>query len=484
MQNGNLKTQVASGMTWKLVEKLLSQCISFVLSLILARILAPSDYGTVAMINIFISIADVVITSGFSVSLIQKEQITDKDYATAFYCNLSLSLILYLILFTLAPTIAKMYEMPELVMLLRVVALKLPISAYNSIQNAHISRNMQFKKSFFSTCIGTLLSGVLGVIMAIKGFGAWALVVQQISLTAFNTLVLLFVVNWYPKTFFSKKSFRSMLAYSSKTMGTDIVGAGFNQLNSFIIGLKYSTSDLAYYNKGQQLPCTLSAALNTSATTVLFSAISKCSNDYDNVKRIARKTLKAISFLLFPMMIGIVMVSNELVVILYTEKWIDMVPYLIVFSLSEALSVIGSIDVVLLKAIGMSGTTLKLEFIKKPIYIVVVLLAMQFGVYYILFSVLIVNFIGMLINSISTKKTINYGFGEKLFDCGYAFISSFLMCAVVYLVNFLPVNSVAISLILKVMVGCFVYLLIALLSKNKIFKELILFIKAFVRRKV
>lgn len=482
-QNQQLKTQVAAGLSWKFAERLLSQLITFVVSLVLARLLLPEDYGAVAMLTIFITVADVIITSGLAVALIQKKDATEADFSTAFYCNFILSCVLYAILFFLAPTIAKMYSLPELSLLLRVLALKLPVSAYNSIQNSYISRNMQFKKLFFSTLFGTVFSAALGVFFAYKGYGAWALIIQQLSSIAINTLILAFTVKWHPKLIFSRSSFKSMAGYGIKVMGTDLTGTAFNQINPFIVGLKYTTADLGFYTKGQQLPNMMNSTIVNALSSVLFPAISKVANSGGDVKKVSSKSLKLIAYVLFPIMFGLAAVSKELTVVLYTSVWLDMVPYMIIMCVDGAINVIGSIDILILKAIGKSGATLKLELIKKPLYLGLIVLAMYLGIIYIAISVPIMSLIGIMINSIALKKTIKYGFFEKLKDCAYAFLLSAVMFGAVFGLGYIPISSSVLLLAIKVIVGVAIYVGLSALFKNQSFCIVLNYLKHFVKRK-
>ena len=480
----SLKSQVISGITWKFAERLLAQLITFALSLILARLLSPEDYGAVAMVNIFIIIADILITSGLSAALIQKKDATEADFSTVFYCNLIMSVVLYAILFMFAPLIAEMYKIPELSLILRIIALKLPFSAFNSVQNSYVARNMQFKRLFFSSVIGTLISAGLGVYLAYNGYGAWALVAQQLSVIVINSILLLFLIPWHPKFIFSKDSFKSVIGYGSQVMATDLSGTVFNQINGLAIGVKYTSSDLAFYTKGQQLPQAVSTTVSSALTGVMFPAIAKVSEDMQSVKKAARKSLKLISYVVFPLMFGMAVISHELVIVLYTEKWVNTVPYMIIMCIDGGISVIGAIDIIVLKAIGKSSSTLKLELIKKPLFLILIIAAMQFGVIWIAVIVPVMDLIATAINSYSLKKWINYGFFEKVFDCKDALFLSAVACGLAYLAGFINIPSNFIILILKFIIAVGCYILLSALFRNASFKELLGFIKnVFNKRK-
>lgn len=477
-----LKQKVMSGVVWRFGEKFLAQGIAFIVSLVLARLLSPEDYGAVAIVLIFVTIADVVLSSGFNMALIQKVNATEEDYSTVFYVNLSLALILYIIVFFLAPFLSELYNLPELTNLIRIIALKLPISSYNTIQIAYISRNMQFKLFFFSTLVGTIISAVVGIVMAYKGCGAYSLAGQQLTNLIIDTSVLFVTVKWKPKFIFSKRSFLSMLPFSIKNMATDMTGTIFNQLNPFIIGIKYSTTDLAYYTKGQQLPSVLNTVISSSLTSVLFPAIAKVSNENEKTKEALRRSIRMTSFILFPIMTGLIVLASSIVTILYTDKWIAIVPYMQLMCVDIIISTIGSLDVITLRAIGKSGVALVLEFIKKPVYLILILVAMNYGVFMLAVAAVCISFIGLSINSVALKKYIKYSFFEKLLDCLYPFIACVLMALVVYSFYLLPVTNLYLKTTICVIVGGMIYVLFALITKNKEFNEIYQYIKVLSKK--
>lgn len=273
MKDKDLKNKVFSGLIWKFAERILAQGVSFIVSVVLARILMPSDYGIVALILVFINIANVFVTSGFSTALVQNKDANSVDFSTNFYCSFALSILVYGILFAIAPFLSQFYEMPDLALILRVFALRIPLSAYSAIQHAYVERYMIFKRYFFSTLGGTLISGVVGIMMAYNGFGAWALIAQYFTNTIVDILVLSITVPWHPEFRFSWKSAKSMMNYGWKILVADLSGTFFDQLRSLIVGKAYTSADLAFYNKGNQLPSLITTNISSSIMTVLFPAI-------------------------------------------------------------------------------------------------------------------------------------------------------------------------------------------------------------------
>jgi len=304
-QKDSLKSKTISGLFWRFGERITAQLISFVVSIILARILLPEQYGTIACVTIFITLANVFVTSGLGTALVQKKNADELDFSTMFWASLSLSIVLYLILFFTAPLIANIYHDSLLIPVIRIMSIKIPIAAISSIQQAYVTNRMIFKKFFFSTLFGTLVSAIVGIIMAINGFGVWALVAQYLTNSTIDTIVLFVTIDWRPKFTFSKKRFDSLFSYGWKIMASSFIGTFFNQLRSLIIGVKYTSADLAYNNKGEQIPSILADNLNIAYDSVLFSSISKVQDDKESVKNLLRKATKTSAYILCPLLLGI-----------------------------------------------------------------------------------------------------------------------------------------------------------------------------------
>lgn len=476
-----LKNKTFSGVFWKFMERILAQGITFIVSMILARILSPDDYGVVAIITIFVSISDVFISSGFVMAIVRKKEVTDVDLSSVFYTNLFISLVLYGTIFIIAPTLSNAYQI-DFTWYLRIIALKLPVSSLNSMQCAIVSRNMEFKKFFFATLIGTVLSAIVGIVMAYRGFGVWAIIAQQLVNLIVDTICLLFIVHWFPKLKFSFKSIKNMFSFSSKNMLTDLTGTIFNQLNSFIIGLKYSEADLAYYSKGQQLPSTMNTTVTSAMTSVLFSTISKVADSIEMVKRAERKSLKMLSFVLFPVMVGLAMVTKEFVLIFYTEKWSSMIFFMQIMCLDAVIGVIGAFDILTLRAIGKTNVTLVLEFIKKPLFLLLIFIAMQYGVKMIAILTLANSLLVIIIDSIAIHKYTGYNLLEKIKDCLFPILASSIMALAIFGISFVNVN-IYIMLLLKIVIGVIVYLSLCIIFKNDVFKEIIMILRKKVSKK-
>lgn len=472
MNDQKLKSQMTSGMIWKFAERFAAQGVSFVVSMVLARILMPEDYGAVAIINIFISIADVFLSSGLNTSLIQKRDADDLDFSTIFYLNLGLSLVLYVMLFGMAPFIAQVYDMPILKSAIRVFALRLPVSAFQVIQVAYISKKMQFKKFFFATITGTILSALVGIAMAIKGMGVWALIGQYLSNTVIDTMMLWATVKWMPKNMFSIKAAVPLIKYSWKVMMTDLLGTLCNNLGDFIIGAKYSSANLAYYTKGKQLPQLFRTNIYTTLISVLFPGIAAVNDNMVTVKKITRKSVRIMAYIVFPISLGLMAAGKTIVEVLFTEKWLPMLPYVYVMCVETIISVPATIALQSIKAVGRSDLMLKSEIIKKIFFIISTVVAMNYGVFAIALTVPANTLLDLTINTIINKKIINYSVFEELSDCFTALTLSLIMAVILVFIGKLEFN-IYVKVVIQILVGVLSYAGLSYLTKNKEFNYIL-----------
>lgn len=466
MNNENLKSQMISGMIWKFGERFIAQGVSFIVSLVLARILLPDDYGVVAVINIFITLADVFLSSGLNTALIQKQDADDIDFSTIFWCNLFLGLLLYFALAIAAPVLAIAYEMPILTSAIRVFALRLPISSFQSIQTAYVSRKMEFKKFFFSTITGTLVSAVVGIAMALLGFGVWALIAQYMTNTIIDTLFLFASVRWYPKFVFSWDRAKPLIKYGSRVMCTDLIGTLFNNLGDFIIGLKYTSTDLAFYTKGKQLPTLFKSNISTTLVSVLFPGMSYINDDKARVREFSRRSVRMLTYIIYPIMIGLLVMAKPLTVFLYTEKWLAIVPFASIVCIESVFSVPGTIALQTIKSVGRSDLMLKAEFVKKPILLFSLFLAIHFGVYAIALTLPINTFIELIINGVLVQVVVGYRLSELIYDTLPALGISSLMGVCVYIISKAFKVGVTLQLVICIFCGTILYLVISALTHN------------------
>lgn len=472
-----LKQKAVLGMLWRFGERISAQAISFIVSIILARILLPEEYGIIAIVNIFIAIANVLVTSGLGATLIQKKDADELDFSTIFYSGIALAFIMYLGLYFIAPWIADIYSNSDLTLVLRVMGLRLPVAAINSVQQAYVARKMIFKKFFFSTLIGTILSAVVGIIMALQGFGVWALVAQYLTNTCVDTLVLFFTINWKPKLQFSFVRFQSLFSFGWKVIATGLLGEFFNQLKGMLIGAKYTSTDLAYYNRGESIPNLITNNISSTIESVMFPTIAQIQDDKLLVKQAIRRMMKLSSFVLMPILFGLAAVAKPLVKILLTDKWLFCVPYLQIVCIQQCFSVLNTANLQAFKAVGRGDVLLRLEFIKKPVYLICILFALPFGPLAIAIANLIYGIIALGINSYPSKKILNYSTKEQIQDIIPYLLLAISMGILVLWVGNLSINNSYIILFIQIITGIILYLIGARLFLFSDFQYLFSYLK-------
>ena len=470
-------SKVITSLIWKFMERISAQFVSFAISIILARLLMPEDYGVISMILVFITIADVFVTSGFASSLIQKKDANEKDFSTMFFLSFIMSILIYIALFLLAPYIANFYNMLDLTLIIRVFALKLPIASVNSIQHAYVSKHLIFKKFFFSTLIGTIISGVIGIIMAYNGFGVWALVAQYLSNSFIDTLVLFITIPWRPKLLFSTKSAKQMMKFGWKVTVAELISNIYTELRSLIIGKLYTSEDLAYYKKGNQFPELILNNVDTSIGSVLFPAISNNSDSKENVKRMTSKAIKISTYLIFPMMVGMFVVAEPLINLLLTEKWSAAILFMQINCIGQMVKPLSTANNQAIKALGRSDIFLKMEITKKVIGVILIFSVMSISVEAIAYSMLLYAVISTIINIYPNKKLMNYSLKEQIKDLLPALFVSAIMGVVCNLFNYLYFSEI-ITIILQVVSGVIIYLIL-----SKVFKlEAYIMLKEYLKK--
>ncbi len=481
MEKDSLKKSVLSNLIWKFGERIGAQCVSFIVSIVLARLLLPADYGLVTMVTIFITIANVFVSNGFGESLVQKQDADNVDFSTIFYFEIVFSFGIYVILFIAAPYIADFYNEPVLCNVLRVFALRVPLAGINSVQQAYVKKKMIFKKFFFSTIIGTIVSAVVGIALAYRGFGVWALIAQYLCNSVMDTVILWVTVKWRPNLVFSFTRLKELVAYGWKIMAAGLINSFYSQLRSLVIGKVYTASDLAYYNRAQQFPQLLVTNVNASIDGVLFPAMSNEQNDKERIVRIMRRSIKVSSFVLFPLMVGLAVVSTPLIRLILTEKWLPCVPYLQVICIQFMLQPIQTANLQAIKALGRSDLFLKLEIIKKIVGILSILLVMKMGVMAIAVTEVLYSVYASVINASPNKKMLGYGYKAQIIDIFPAVSLSLVMGIIVNLYNYLQCPDIMI-LVLQVITGAIIYVASAYIFKIESFSYILSMIKEYIKK--
>lgn len=468
---------VISNFLWRFAERCGAQLVTFIVSIVLARILSPNDYGTIALVTVFITILQVFIDSGLSTALIQKKDADDLDFSSVFYFNFVVCIILYLLMFFSAPYIAKFYNDLSLTPIIRVISLTLIISGVKGVQQSYVSRNMLFKRFFFSTLGGTIFSAVLGIAMAYAGFGVWAIVFQQLSNNTIDTLILWITVKWRPVKKFSWLRLKNLLSFGWKLLASSLLDTVYNNLRNMIIGKLYTPADLAFYNQGDKFPKLIVTNINTSIDSVLLPTMS---NEQDNpvrVKEMTRRAIKTSTYIMAPLMIGLAFCAEPIVRLVLTDKWLPCVPYLRIFCVTYLFWPIHTANLNAINSMGRSDLFLKLEILKKIIGMILLLSTMWFGVMAMAYSLLISSFTSQLINTWPNRYLLKYSYIDQIKDILPNIVMALLMGGFVYFISYLNL-PILVSLVVQILSGGIIYLILSILTKNDSFIYLINILKS------
>lgn len=469
--------KVFSNFIWRFAERCGAQLVTFIVSIVLARILTPSDYGTIALVTVFTTILQVFIDSGLSTALIQKKDADDLDFSSVFYFNFVICIILYLIMFVSAPFIADFYKDSSLVSIVRVISLTLIISGVKGVQQSYVSRHMLFKRFFFSTLGGTIFSAVLGIIMAYAGFGVWAIVFQQLSNNAIDTLILWITVKWRPIKKFSWSRLKNLLSFGWKMLASSLLDTVYNNLRNMIIGKLYTSADLAFYNQGDRFPKLIVTNINTSIDSVLLPTMSNEQDNHVRVKNMTRRAIKISTYIMAPLMIGLAFCAKPIVQIVLTDKWLPCVPYLQIFCISYLFWPIHTANLNAIKAMGRSDLFLKLEVIKKFIGMILLLITMNISVMAMAYSLLISGLISQVINSWPNRYLLKYSYIDQIKDILPNIVMALIMGGFVYFISYLNL-PILVSLVVQILSGGIIYLILSILTKNDSFIYLINILKS------
>lgn len=476
------KSLIIKSLLWKYFERLGTQIISFVVSVILARLLTPDHYGAIALIMIFINVCNVIIDGGLNTALIQKKQADDLDFSTIFYSSLLISVLLYCILFFVAPYIAEFYAMPILSNVIRILGINIIFYALNSIQRAYVSKHMMFNVLFYSSFIAVLLSGLIGILLAYNGAGIWALVAQNLSSIIITSIVMWFTIKWRPLLMFSIDRFCGLFSYGWKILMANFITVMFVEVRKLCIGKIYSTSNLAYYEKGEQFPSLIMNNIFTSIQSILLPTFSEYQDDKLKIKSMMRRATKMSCFVIYPLMVGMIVTAEPLVNMLLGDKWNGAVPFIQIMCVANFFRPITISNWEAIKALGYSGVTLKLEVLKKIIDIVILLVTIKTGVMAVAWGVVLFNFICIFINLFPNIKLLNYRIKEQIFDATPTFLISILMGVVIYFFRFMSIGN-TLLFIIQFIIGVLTYIAFCLLFKEESMMYLLGLLKQNIQNK-
>lgn len=466
MENDFYKTKAKalSGLMWSFLEKFGAQCVTLVVSIVLARLLEPDVFGMIGIVTVFMAVLNVFVDSGLGNALIQKKDADAVDFSSVFFFNILMCTALYLLLFLIAPLIAKFFKLPELSPVIRVMGLTLIFSGINNVQKAFVARHLKFKSFFFATLGGTLGAAAVGIFMAVKGYGVWTLVGQSLFSSLANTIILWITVKWRPVWKFSGERFKGLFIYGWKLLAASLIGTIYNNLRQLIIGKMYSADSLAFYNRGYMIPNTFVGSVSSAIDSVLLPVLASAQDDKEAVMAITRRSVRISAYVMWPIMMGIAACSEALISVLLTDKWLPSAPFIIIFCITYAFQPLESANLNAIKALGRSDIYLKLDLIRKTIGFTILVSTMWFGPLVMALSNLFFAVINQIINIYPNKKLLSYSYRQQMSDFLPAMFLAAVMFAIVYSVKLFGLAN-WLTLLIQVPTGVLVYF-----AGSKLFK--------------
>lgn len=433
-----LKQKVAKGAVWAALEKLSMKVFTFLVTLVLARLLTPTDYGTVALLYIFTSITGTLVDAGFGRALIQKKNATEEDFNSVFYISLAAAGVLYAVMFFSAPAIARFYDTPCLVGITRVTSISLFFYAVNSVQGAELSRRLLFNQSFKISLISSVFSAATGITLAFLGYGPWALVWNTIAAGVGSTFAYWYFIAWRPKLMFSWQSVRELFSFGWKMSLSGLLDSAFSNLRGLFIGKFYTKADLAFVDKGQALPAVGMDVITGTIMKVAFPALAQLQDDKNKFRDAVRRMIQCSTFFVFPVMAGLAILSDRLIPLLFGNQWTSSIPYAQLACWSFALYPLHVINLQALTAMGRSDMFLTLEILKKILSLLILVLSIRHGVFFLMVMYAFVSSpLSLVINSWPNRKLLGYTIVQQICDVLPSVGICFVMCGVVYGVRLL-----------------------------------------------
>ena len=456
----DLKKKAVSGVSWSFVEQILTRGVNFVIGIILARLLNPTDYGLVGMISVFIAVSQIFIDGGLSSALIRTKEPSEKDYSTVFIINFVLSLLFYFILFFSAGPIATFYSQPILKPFLRVLSLTLIISAFGSIQNTLLTIHVDFKTKSYISVATAIISGAIGIWCAYKGYGVWALAAQSLSATIVCTFLLIMLVKWRPRAGFSKESFNRLFSFSSKLLGTNLIRTIYDNAYNIVIGKKFTAASLGYYGRAGQFPIVANATISSALSRTAFPILSQVQDNDQRLISAYEKFIQLFAFLSFPILLWLCACAKPFVLFLLTEKWAECVPLMQILCISLLTNGITNINLNLFFVKGRSDIVLRLEVIKKTVAVIILFGSMFFGLKAMCYGQVLFSFIEFGLNALYTKRILNYGLWPQIKVMVPCFLCSMIVLVEGLLISHL-IETPWVSLTVSIVICPTTYLLMS-----------------------
>ncbi len=459
------KKEIFVNFLWKYLEQSSVQIVRFIVSLLLARLLEPHDFGVISIMLVFINLANCIVQSGLAGALIQKKDADDTDFSTVFFMNLILSIVLYVAVFLISPFVEKFYNMPGLSYTLQVLGIVIFFYGLNNVQTTKAIKEMKFRKIFIASIVGAIGSAVFGIVMALNGFGIWSLVAQTVSSQIISTVIMWKMIDWHPQILFSWNRFYPLFNYGWKLLVSGVLDIVYNNLYTVVIGKTYSAESLAYFDRGRLFPQVIITNFNSSIQSVLFPVMSSYQEDYEHVKDILRKTMMITTFVVSPLLALLSGLAEPVVKLVLTDKWLPCVPFLQLACFSFSLWPIHTANLQAFTSLGRSDIFLKLEVVKKIYGILIMVITLPMGLMPMMIGVCVNEIISTFVNSWPNGKLLNYKYKDQIFDIVPAYVLSYVVGLSVYALTF--VLKMPWHLFLIILFGLFEYLLLSFLFRMK-----------------
>lgn len=482
MQQESLKNKTIKGVGWSAADALLGQGVTFIVGLVLARLLSPDEYGLIGICLIFTTVLNGIVDSGFSNALIRKKDVTDEDYNTMFTTNMAISIVLYVLLFISAPFVSDFFHRVELIALVRVTGLILFLNALSITQVTILTKNIDFKTKTKASLVSAIISGVIGIAMAFMGYGVWSLVAQQLSKQLLYTLCLWVLSKWWPRFTFYKDSFKYMWGFGWKLLASGILNNVWNQLYQVVIGRCYTSSTLGHYTRANEYASIFSSNLTLIVQRVSYPVLAEIQDDKERMVQGYRKVIKVTMFVTAVCMISLGAVSEPLIYTLIGTKWHEAATYLPLICISMSLYPLHAINLNILQVLGRSDIFLYLEILKKIVGIVPIVIGIFCGIYYMLLASILTGVISLYLNTWYTGKTLNYSFWKQLRDITPSYFTALVIALAVYFLKYLSLPYY-IVLMLQIIVGIVACITISEIFKFNEYKELKTIVIKVVNRK-
>ncbi|EGH6682550.1 O116 family O-antigen flippase, partial [Escherichia coli] len=462
-----LKYKTINSLKWSALERIFSQGIQLILMLVLARLLGPKAFGLIGMLAIFIAIGQVFIDSGFSSALIRKNDRTHIDYTTAFYFNVTVAILFYVVLFFSAPLIAKFYHQPELELLSKIIGLSLITNSFCVVPRTILTIAMDFKSQAKVSVLSVVLGGAFALFLAWKGFGVWSLVAQTLTVSMCNALLLNIITKWIPGLFFSKKSFLYLFGFGGKLLISGLLDTIYNNMYQIIIGKKFSAANVGQYTQANQISSIPAMTLTNIIQRVTYPMFSHMQDDEDKLKKNYLLTLKLAALFIFPIMAGIGIIAQPLFFIILGPQWIDASRLIIILSFAYMIYPIHAVNLNILQVKGRSDLFLQLEIMKKLIGVIVILITMNYGIYGMCFGLVFHSYLCLIVNTYYTKKMTKLTLKQQMIELGPVWIITIISCAIAYIGALHISDDALLQVLLMVVIAVALYIgLIFLLQRN------------------